>query len=88
MLIIRRRIGESLFIGDDVEVEVLGIFGNQIKIGISAPREILILRSEVRLTAEANRLAAEHANPAFLAQLAKKLQAATHEPLIVSDKHN
>ena len=88
MLVIRRRIGESLFIGNDVEVEVLGIFGNQIKIGINAPREILILRSEVRLTAEANRLAAQHASPALFASLAKKLQAAAHEPTIASDKDN
>jgi carbon storage regulator CsrA len=53
---------------------VLDICGNQIKIGISAPREILVLRSEVRLTAEANRLAARSANPSEFANLARKFQ--------------
>ena len=73
MLVIRRRVGESLFIGDDVEVEVLDICGTQIKIGIQAPREIVILRREVRLTAEANRLAAQHIAPEVLTRLAKNL---------------
>ena len=80
MLIIRRRVGESVFIGEDIEVEVLEVCGGQIKIGIEAPREILVLRSEVRMTAEANRLAALHAGPAALAKLAKKLRSQLKKP--------
>lgn len=75
MLIIRRRVGESLFIGEDIEIQVLEQCGAQIKIGIEAPREILVLRSEVRLTAEANRLAALHGDRAALTKLAKKFRA-------------
>ena len=58
MLVIRRRPGEALLIGDDVEVEILDIAGSQVKLGIRAPREVTILRKEIRLTIEQNRAAA------------------------------
>lgn len=47
MLILTRRIGESLIIGDDIEVEVLGSQGNQVRLGIKAPEEVIILREEL-----------------------------------------
>lgn len=47
MLILTRRIGESLNIGDEIEVTLLGIKGNQIRIGIQAPEEIEIHRNEI-----------------------------------------
>lgn len=59
MLVIRRRAGESLVIGDNVEVEILEIESSQVKIGIRAPREIAVLRKEIQLTAEQNRSASE-----------------------------
>ena len=58
MLVIRRRPGEVLLIGDDVEVEILEVTGSQVKLGIRAPREVTILRKEIRLTIEQNRAAA------------------------------
>jgi carbon storage regulator len=48
MLILTRRIGEALWIGDDVEVVVLGCRGNQVRIGIAAPEEVVVLRSELK----------------------------------------
>jgi carbon storage regulator len=57
MLVIRRRSGESLWIGDNVEVEILEIERSQVKIGIRAPREVSVVRSEIHLTAEENRSA-------------------------------
>ena len=47
MLILTRRIGESLIIGDDVTVTVLAVKGSQIRVGINAPRDISVHREEI-----------------------------------------
>lgn len=47
MLLLTRRIGETLFIGDDIQVTVMGIKGNQVKIGVAAPKSIPVHREEV-----------------------------------------
>ncbi|OIO59733.1 MAG: carbon storage regulator [Alphaproteobacteria bacterium CG_4_10_14_0_2_um_filter_63_37] len=47
MLILTRRNGESLMIGDDVKITILGIKGNQVRIGIDAPREVEVHREEI-----------------------------------------
>jgi carbon storage regulator len=86
MLVIRRRAGESVLIGEGVEVEVLEIAGNQVKIGISAPRDVLILRREVRLTAEQNELAARSVPFASLAGLFGKMKQYPQGPQSSGDK--
>ncbi len=59
MLILSRRLGESLTIGDDVVVTVGGVSGNQIRLGISAPREVRVLREEIyKAVREENQAAA------------------------------
>lgn len=59
MLIITRKIGEVISIGDDIEVKVIEIKGKQIRIGISAPNEVRIYRKEIYLKIiEENKLAA------------------------------
>ncbi len=47
MLILTRRVGETLMIGDDVSVTVLGVKGNQVRIGVNAPRDVSVHREEI-----------------------------------------
>lgn len=62
MLVLSRRLGETLIIGDDVKVTVLGISGNQVRLGISAPREVSVHREEVykRILDEMEQQPVEH----------------------------
>jgi carbon storage regulator len=59
MLVLRRRAGESLLIGNDVEIEVLAITAQGAKIGIRAPRETVVLRKELKITRQQNEAAAQ-----------------------------
>ena len=47
MLILTRRVGETLMVGDDVTVTVLGVKGNQVRIGVNAPRDVAVHREEI-----------------------------------------
>ncbi len=47
MLILTRRVGESVMIGDEVTITVLGVKGNQVRVGVNAPREIAVHREEI-----------------------------------------
>lgn len=75
MLVLRRRAGESLLIGDDVEIEVLAVTAQGAKIGIRAPKEMVVLRKELKITQRQNEAAAQELTPADLQQALEKLRS-------------
>lgn len=87
MLVLRRRTGESFFVGDDIEIEILGITAQGVKIGIRAPRATVILRKELRLTQEQNEAAAQSIAKEDLDRALEKFRLATQEPVLLPDKH-
>ena len=58
MLILQRKAGESLLIGDEIEVSVLSVDSGRVRLAIEAPKSVSILRSELKTAAEVNREAA------------------------------
>ena len=74
MLVIRRKAGESLLIGDGIEVEVIEVSPSRVKLGIKAPEDVTILRKEIRDAAELNREAARRVTPATIQDLVSRLR--------------
>ena len=58
MLVLTRRVGETLILGHDIRITVLAVSGNQVRLGVTAPKEVPVHREEV-----AERIRAEGANP-------------------------
>jgi carbon storage regulator len=76
MLILARRIGESIMIGDQVEISVVDIKGDQVKLGIKAPSEVKVYRREVYAAIQEENRAAAAAAPGVLPKLDELLPPA------------
>lgn len=73
MLVLRRRAGDSLLIGGEIEIEILEITPTRVKLGILAPDSVTILRKEVYLTREQNVTAAKKVGAGAVSWLTGKL---------------
>ena len=69
MLVIRRRPGEILLVGPDVEIEILDSSSSHVKLGIRAPKDVLVLRKEIQLTQQQNLAASREVSPTALDRL-------------------
>lgn len=76
MLVLRRRAGESVLIGNDIEIELLAVTQQGAKIGIRAPKEMVVLRKELKVTQEQNAQAARGPSLNELAHAIKDLDQA------------
>ena len=74
MLIVRRRRGEVIVIGDGVEIEILDISPTQVKVGIRAPKDVPVFRKEIRLARDANVAAANVGSTQVLQDFVGKLR--------------
>ncbi len=74
MLVLARRINESIMIGDDIEIVVVDIKGDQIKLGIRAPRSVSVHRTEVYKEIQEQNKEAAKASPQSLQNLGKLLK--------------
>jgi carbon storage regulator len=74
VLVLRRRAGESVLIGDEIEVELLAVTQQGAKIGIRAPKETIVLRKELKITQDQNTQAALGPSVSDLEQAIKKLR--------------
>jgi carbon storage regulator len=63
MLVLTRKSNQSIMIGDEIEVTVLAVMGEKVRIGIEAPRSVPVFRKEVYIEIQADREAAEGSNP-------------------------
>lgn len=73
MLVIRRRAGESILIGEDVEIEILEVTQARVKLGIRAPEAVPVLRKELKATREQNLAAARGLTGESVARLLRLL---------------
>ncbi|GLH64276.1 carbon storage regulator CsrA [Parageobacillus sp. G301] len=74
MLVLTRRLKEAIQIGDDIEINVLAISGDQVKLGINAPKHVEVHRKEVYLAIQTENNAASHVSKSSLEQLNEQLK--------------
>ena len=77
MLILTRKTGQGFRIGDDIEITITEVTGDKVRVGINAPKEVKILRSDLQETVEQNVQAASRADAGSLRALAAGLKLGT-----------
>jgi carbon storage regulator len=82
MLVFRRKVGETVMLDSQIEVQVLEITGSRVKLGFSAPPEVLIVRKELYLTQEENRRAVACPASDSLTRLVKALRSKASSTLL------
>lgn len=73
MLVMRRRAGESILIGDDIQIEVIEVSPGRVKLGIVAPADLTVTRKEIQITRQHNVAAAGHVSGQSLTRLLHQL---------------
>lgn len=76
MLVLSRKAGESVYIGDDIKITLVEFIGDKIKIGIEAPKSMTVLREELYQTLSTNKQATENVNSQLLRELAQSFKKA------------
>ncbi|MCA1320517.1 carbon storage regulator CsrA [Bacillus haimaensis] len=74
MLVLTRKKDEAIKIGDDIEIKVIGISGDQVKIGIEAPKHVEIHRKEIYLSIQEENNAASHSSLDLLQALSQQIK--------------
>jgi carbon storage regulator len=74
MLIIRRKPGESILIGGNIEIQIIDVSPSRVKLGIMAPAEVLILRKEIQLAQQQNLAAAGAFSPQAIRSVLSRLR--------------
>ena len=74
MLVIRRRPGETILLGEDIEIEVLDAGPSSVKLGIRAPKSVAVVRKEIKVVGEQNRAASREVSPGRLDRVLSTLR--------------
>jgi carbon storage regulator len=81
MLVIRRRSGETLLIGEEVEIEILETGTSHVKLGIRAPKQVIILRKEIQITGQQNLAASKEKSGAAVNSVLRTLKKRHTTPI-------
>jgi carbon storage regulator len=81
MLVIRRRAGEALLIGEEIEIEILETGSSHVKLGIRAPKQVIVLRKEIQLTGQQNLAASKEKSGAAVNSVLRTLKKRQMSPI-------
>lgn len=74
MLILSRKVGETVYLNEDIEIKIVEVSGDKVRLGIEAPKDVKVLRSELRQTMESNKKASETVAPDAFKNMLDKIK--------------